>query len=96
MNAKDCPHGQTWVKRALGSAYDPDKVCPYTGRPLWPFPAPEGDPERWTIQYWREDGHLFRVRLMTQLERDWTVANWGQVQASAGRLKAWLASLRPG
>lgn len=89
--AKDCPHGQTWVKRKLGPAYDPDTTCPYTGFRLWPFAAVDCRP--WRIEYWREDGHLFRVRRMTEAEGMYTMANFATVAAKRAQLQGWLASL---
>ena len=79
----------------MGALFDPEKFCNYTGLRLYPFAMPcpvPGGGTAWRIGYWREDGHLRRVRDATGEESAWIAANPAKVRESETRFRAWLAS----
>ena len=73
----------------MGSAFNPETCCEYTGQALWQFPASAA-----LIGYWRADGELRAVRLMTPEELAWIAANPVQHQAQSASFNAWLAATR--
>lgn len=83
------PYGDTWAKRKLGAAYDPEKHCAYTGRSIYPHPSLPG-----SMFYWRDDGHLYRSRAMTPEEAAWVAANPAEFARVDLSFRGWLESLR--
>lgn len=88
------PEQTTWVMRALGSAFHPDRVCEYTGLALHPFPIPSHPipdiwPEPWAMGFWRADGLLRSVARVTPEEYAWLLANPAAYQAERAEFEAW-------
>jgi hypothetical protein len=80
---------ETWVMRKMGSAFDPEKHCAYTGRRLWQFPSPGWD-GRYMMGYFREpDAYLMRVRDCTPGEMEWITGNPAAFAKAKARFEAW-------
>lgn len=91
------PAQETWVMRKLGSAFNPDTVCEYTGLALWMFPVPHVPlhnwPEPWAMAFWRADGMLKAVCRVTPEEYAWLSANPDAYQAERAEFEAWRGNL---
>lgn len=93
-NSEHCPHGDTFHKRRLGSLYDPDKHCPYTGALLYSFTFVEGTGAAcrfYTLWYRSTDGFCLRHREYTPDQVAAFKAAWPGYQDRLARFKAWLA-----
>ena len=77
--------------RKMGSAFDAEKHCAYTGRNLYLCPV-ETSPVR--MGYWRDDGSLTRVRDCTPQEKAWIDSNPAAYSANQTAFMAWLETLR--
>jgi hypothetical protein len=83
----------------MGSAFNPETCCEYTGLQLWKFPLANGTGyfegvDSWKMGYWRADGVLRACRHMTPEEKAWIEANPVQYQAESASFNAWLAATR--
>ncbi len=87
MNRRKYPRQETHVMRTFGTAFDPDRVCEYTGQPLHKFPIADN------MGYWRADGFLCGVYEMTPEEKAWIDANPAQYEAERANFQAWRKKL---
>lgn len=86
---------QTWVMRAMGPSYDPEKHCPYTGRRLWKCPIQDHLGIHNMIGYFREpNAYLFRCRPMDAGELQWVARNPEAMKASLAKFNAWRDKCR--
>ena len=80
----------------MGSEFDPEKFCDYTGLRIYQkavaAPVPYGG-TAWRIGYFREDGVCRRFRDATAEELAWIVGNLEAFQSSQTRFNAWLARI---
>ena len=88
------PSQTTWVMRALGAAFHPDRVCEYTGLALHMFPIEVGDGCPQFMGFWRTDGELCGAYPMTAEEKAWISANPEAYTGERIQFEAWLAQVR--
>lgn len=85
---RNWPAQTTWLMRAMGPAFNPDRVCEYTGLALYPFPMPPD-----LMGVFRADGTLRACCPMTPEERAWIAANPVAYQAERAEFEAWRERL---
>lgn len=90
----------TWVERKMGSEFDPEKFCDYTGLRIYQKAVragvltEKGVVDGWRIGYFREDGVCRRFRDATTAELAWIVGNPEAFQSSQIRFNAWIAGFQ--
>jgi hypothetical protein len=90
---------QTYIMRQMGDAWNPDRFCPYTGRPIFPHPyfspvGPNNGPAAWWVQYWRDDGEAVRCRPAAPQEVAHIGANMAETVRLENAFRAWFAGVR--
>jgi hypothetical protein len=91
---RNWPSQTTWVMRQLGSAFNPDTVCQYTGLALHMFPMEVGDGQPQFMGFWRTDGELCGCYPCTDEEKAWILSNPDSYNAERIQFEAWLREVR--
>lgn len=80
------PKQETWVMRKLGKDFNPDKVCPYTGKLIYPMPLPHDITK---TMFYRSDGARMGLVDSTPEEIAWIKANPEAWQKEIAEFDAW-------
>lgn len=80
------PNQETWVMRKYGASFNPDKMCYYTGKSVWPLPMVHDISK---TMFYRSDGARMGVVDSTPEEIEWIKSHPAEWQRELAEFDAW-------